>query len=379
MTSAGGLLPVADAAELPAALLLSGPAGGVRAAAAVAVANGFPDAITFDMGGTSTDVCLVLGRRAGAGGRAIGRRLPVRFPALDIHTIGAGGGSIAQLDPGGALVVGPQSAGADPGPGLLRPGWRRAHGHRRRPRRRPDPAGCRVRGLRARPRRRRAGAGRGRRDRRRGDPRWSTPRWSGRCGACRSSGGRPAVAGPGRVRRRRAAARLRAGRRARHGRGDRPGPGRGAVGRRAARRAAPARPRALVAHPLDHTALADARRRAGRRGREAGRPRRRRPRRPSTAATPARATSSRSRRSPPSTRPTGGATASSGPTRRSRSWRCARRRRSRAASSSTDLPAPTRAASGPAAIAESDCTIWMPDGWTAEPGAAGALVLRRTS
>ena len=116
MTSAGGLLPIADAADLPAALLLSGPAGGVRAAAAVAVANGFPDAITFDMGGTSTDVCLVLGGApAPAAGRSVGGHA-VRFPALDIHTIGAGGGSIAHLDPGGALLVGPQSAGADPGP-----------------------------------------------------------------------------------------------------------------------------------------------------------------------------------------------------------------------------------------------------------------------
>jgi N-methylhydantoinase A/oxoprolinase/acetone carboxylase beta subunit len=116
MTSAGGLLPVADAAELPAALLLSGPAGGVRAATAVAVANGFADAITFDMGGTSTDVCLVLGGApAPAAQRSVGG-YTVRFPALDVHTIGAGGGSIAQLDPGGALLVGPRSAGADPGP-----------------------------------------------------------------------------------------------------------------------------------------------------------------------------------------------------------------------------------------------------------------------
>jgi N-methylhydantoinase A/oxoprolinase/acetone carboxylase beta subunit len=116
MTSAGGLVPVADAADLPAALLLSGPAGGVRAAAAVAVANGFPDALTFDMGGTSTDVCLVLdGAPAPAAERSVGGHT-VRFPALDIHTIGAGGGSVARLDPGGALVVGPESAGADPGP-----------------------------------------------------------------------------------------------------------------------------------------------------------------------------------------------------------------------------------------------------------------------
>ena len=116
MSSAGGLLPLAEAAERPAALLLSGPAGGVRAAAAAAVANGFPDAITFDMGGTSTDVCLVLGGEpAPAAERSVGGHT-VRFPSLDIHTIGAGGGSIARLDPGGALVVGPQSAGADPGP-----------------------------------------------------------------------------------------------------------------------------------------------------------------------------------------------------------------------------------------------------------------------
>ena len=116
MTSAGGLLPAAEAAELPAALLLSGPAGGVRAAAAAAVANGFGDAITFDMGGTSTDVCLVVdGSPARTPERGVAG-FTVRFPALDVHTIGAGGGSIARLDAGGALVVGPQSAGADPGP-----------------------------------------------------------------------------------------------------------------------------------------------------------------------------------------------------------------------------------------------------------------------
>jgi N-methylhydantoinase A/oxoprolinase/acetone carboxylase beta subunit len=116
MTSSGGLLPAAEAAELPAALLLSGPAGGVRAGAAAAVANGFPDAVTFDMGGTSTDVCLILdGAPAPAAEREVGG-YTVRFPSLDVHTIGAGGGSLARVDPGGALVVGPESAGADPGP-----------------------------------------------------------------------------------------------------------------------------------------------------------------------------------------------------------------------------------------------------------------------
>ena len=116
MTSAGGLVPVVEAAERPAALLLSGPAAGVRAAAAVATACGYPDAVSFDMGGTSTDVCLV---RGGAPEPAPTRTVagyPIRLPALDIHTIGAGGGSVARLDPGRALVVGPESAGAVPGP-----------------------------------------------------------------------------------------------------------------------------------------------------------------------------------------------------------------------------------------------------------------------
>jgi N-methylhydantoinase A/oxoprolinase/acetone carboxylase beta subunit len=116
MTSGGGLVDLETAGELPVALLLSGPAAGVRAAAAVAVACGHPDALTFDMGGTSTDVCLVLGGEPelASGHRVAG--LPVRTPAVDVHTIGAGGGSIAGLDPGGALVVGPRSAGAVPGP-----------------------------------------------------------------------------------------------------------------------------------------------------------------------------------------------------------------------------------------------------------------------
>ncbi|MGH9231339.1 MAG: hydantoinase/oxoprolinase family protein, partial [Acidimicrobiales bacterium] len=116
MSSSGGLLPAAEAAELPAALLLSGPAGGVRAGAAAAAANGFSDAITFDMGGTSTDVCLVVGRSPAPAAEREVAGFTVRFPALDVHTIGAGGGSIARIDAGGALVVGPQSAGADPGP-----------------------------------------------------------------------------------------------------------------------------------------------------------------------------------------------------------------------------------------------------------------------
>ncbi|MEZ5169151.1 MAG: hydantoinase/oxoprolinase family protein [Acidimicrobiia bacterium] len=116
MTSAAGLVPVADAAESPVTLLLSGPAAGVRAGAAVAAAVGLPDAVTFDMGGTSTDVCLVRGGVPEPAGSLEVGGLPFRVPALDVHTVGAGGGSIAALDPGGALTVGPRSAGAVPGP-----------------------------------------------------------------------------------------------------------------------------------------------------------------------------------------------------------------------------------------------------------------------
>jgi N-methylhydantoinase A/oxoprolinase/acetone carboxylase beta subunit len=116
MTSAGGLVPVDTAAASAAALLLSGPAAGVRAAAAIATACGFPEAVSFDMGGTSTDVCLVRGGVPDPAPQRMIAGLPIRLPALDVHTIGAGGGSIAGLDAGGALTVGPRSAGARPGP-----------------------------------------------------------------------------------------------------------------------------------------------------------------------------------------------------------------------------------------------------------------------
>jgi N-methylhydantoinase A/oxoprolinase/acetone carboxylase beta subunit len=116
MTSAGGLVPASDAARMAASLLLSGPAGGVRAAAAITTACGFPDAVSFDMGGTSTDVCLIRGGVPEPAPQRMVGGFPIRRPALDVHTIGAGGGSIASLDAGGALVVGPRSAGAVPGP-----------------------------------------------------------------------------------------------------------------------------------------------------------------------------------------------------------------------------------------------------------------------
>jgi N-methylhydantoinase A/oxoprolinase/acetone carboxylase beta subunit len=123
-TSAGGLVGLAEASTRPVSLLLSGPAAGVRAAAAVAAACGFADAVTFDMGGTSTDVGLVLdGAPASAPGHVVAG-YPVRSPSLELHTIGAGGGSVARLDAGGALLVGPESAGARPGPACYGHGGR---------------------------------------------------------------------------------------------------------------------------------------------------------------------------------------------------------------------------------------------------------------
>ena len=113
--SSGGTLTAAQAGLLAAATLLSGPAAGVAGAFAVAREAGFENVMTFDMGGTSTDVCLCPGRIPYTSEWSIGS-LPVRLPAVDVHTVGAGGGSIAWIDEGGALRVGPQSAGADPGP-----------------------------------------------------------------------------------------------------------------------------------------------------------------------------------------------------------------------------------------------------------------------
>ncbi len=115
MQSNGGGISARAAREQAVRTVLSGPAGGVVGAKAVGEAAGFTRVISFDMGGTSTDVSLI--------DRAIGRTtdsrvgdFPVRLPVIDIHTVGAGGGSIAYLDTGGALRVGPRSAGAQPGP-----------------------------------------------------------------------------------------------------------------------------------------------------------------------------------------------------------------------------------------------------------------------
>ena len=115
MQSSGGITALETAAEQPVRTVLSGPAGGVVGASAVAGRSGFERIITFDMGGTSTDVALVDGSLATTNEAEVAG-LPVRVPILDIHTVGAGGGSLARFDAGGALRVGPESAGADPGP-----------------------------------------------------------------------------------------------------------------------------------------------------------------------------------------------------------------------------------------------------------------------
>ncbi|MBV9926344.1 MAG: hydantoinase/oxoprolinase family protein [Acidobacteria bacterium] len=116
MQSSGGSISARAAAEEPVRTILSGPAGGVVGAAHAAGAAGFEDVITFDMGGTSTDVALVAGGRLKLTNEASVAGLPVAVPVLDIHTVGAGGGSIARVDAGGSLRVGPESAGAVPGP-----------------------------------------------------------------------------------------------------------------------------------------------------------------------------------------------------------------------------------------------------------------------
>ncbi|MFQ5381362.1 MAG: hydantoinase/oxoprolinase family protein [Dehalococcoidia bacterium] len=123
--SAGGLTSPELSAELPVTMVLSGPAGGVLGAVAVAKQAGYERAVTFDMGGTSTDVSLADGAPRFRSASEIDG-LAINVPMVDVVTIGAGGGSLARLDEGGALVVGPESAGADPGPACYGRGTRPA-------------------------------------------------------------------------------------------------------------------------------------------------------------------------------------------------------------------------------------------------------------
>ena len=115
MQSNGGIVPLASAQKKGVQTILSGPAGGVVGGFEIGRSAGFDHVITFDMGGTSTDVSLSPGQVSRTAESFIGE-LPIRLPVIDVHTVGAGGGSIAFRDPGGSLRVGPRSAGAVPGP-----------------------------------------------------------------------------------------------------------------------------------------------------------------------------------------------------------------------------------------------------------------------
>lgn len=114
--SNGGIISLDAAAETPVRTVLSGPAAGVVGAQYVSQEAGFPDIVSFDMGGTSTDVALITQGQSNLKMEQHVSGYPIRTPMLDINTVGAGGGSIAWIDSGGHLKVGPQSAGADPGP-----------------------------------------------------------------------------------------------------------------------------------------------------------------------------------------------------------------------------------------------------------------------
>jgi N-methylhydantoinase A len=116
MRSSGGVASLEEAAAHPAWVLVSGPAAGAVGAAKLALRAGLEKAISLDMGGTSTDVCLIEGGKVARAGERMVGGLPLRLPTVDLHTVGAGGGSIVWRDSGGALRVGPESAGADPGP-----------------------------------------------------------------------------------------------------------------------------------------------------------------------------------------------------------------------------------------------------------------------
>ena len=126
MCSSGGLASLNEAAGHAAFALLSGPAAGVVGAARIAALAGFENALSFDMGGTSTDVCAIVEGEARREHERLVDGLPIRLPTLAVHTVGAGGGSIVRLDEGGALRVGPESAGADPGPACYGRGGTRA-------------------------------------------------------------------------------------------------------------------------------------------------------------------------------------------------------------------------------------------------------------
>ena len=364
--------------DAPAALLLSGPAGGVRAAAEVAAACGYPDAVSFDMGGTSTDVCLVRGGVPEPAPERVGRRASRSGCPRSTSTRSArAAGRSPRIDAGGALVVGPRSAGAVPGPGVLRPRRRRADRDRRRPRARPHPRRSRA-FPGARPARRRRGA------RARSNGRASTAdgvvargrRRDGAGGAARSPSSAASIrvelalvafggAGPLHACAIADALGMRAV----------IVPPRAGVCSAVGLLCAPAGTRGRAAASARRIAGSTTRSRAsprdaarsvgdGAHGRDRGRLPLRRPeprahrrdarRLPGRARTPQRARASRR-------------------AGRGRS-RCGRARRSPAPLRVTDLPDVDRAARvvGPAVVAEPDCTVWVPDGWVAPSRARSA-------
>ena len=164
--SAGGMMSVEAAKARPLSMAMSGPAGGVAAAAHTARALGLARALAFDMGGTTTDVCLIAdGVPETAGQRKLGD-YPARLPMVAVESIGAGGGSIARVEATGALKVGPRERGRRARARLLRPGRPRAHGERRQPAPRLSESGARLRRIHSpRPRAGRGGSSRPSRER----------------------------------------------------------------------------------------------------------------------------------------------------------------------------------------------------------------------
>ena len=221
LRSDAGLMTTREAARNPIYGVLSGPSGGVAGALFVARKAGFDDILTFDMGGTSTDVSLCQDGQPTIGRETSIGHFRIKVPSVNVHTVGAGGGSIAHVpELTKALRVGPQSAGAEPGPAAYGQGRRRADRHRRERRARPPAAAAARRRDGAR---RRRGAGRGAEGRGRdgarfgragrgGDPRDRQREHGGRAAArLRSARPRPARLRARRLRRRRAAARERPG------------------------------------------------------------------------------------------------------------------------------------------------------------------------
>ncbi len=133
MQSNGGVAPIDDSSRMAVRAILSGPAGGASAAAYIGQLLDERKVIAFDMGGTSTDISLIENGVPHIANEKFEAGWKIAAPMIDIHTLGAGGGSIARVDEGGILHVGPDSAGADPRAGVLRQRWRQSHRDGRKP------------------------------------------------------------------------------------------------------------------------------------------------------------------------------------------------------------------------------------------------------